>query len=248
MSTRFRALISSDWNQCLSPCGPFDPLVYHYPELEPAIKKVFLDYTGNKISLSTALDKIRAFVSEPLSCSRMDAYLDTEFSLYPGVLELVKWCRKNEVAFMINTTGFMGYFQRLFDRGLFPVPDALAANKMIFYSNAECIPEITFELTETSDKGIFTAEVVRRLGLELNKVMVIGDSGGDGPHFQWAKHNGAVLVAAMAKQSLLAFCKSREIEIDFFIGPGGKNQGYRTTSGDADFLDLLPLLKEMVRR
>lgn len=32
---RYRAMISSDWNECLAPCGPFDAIAFTYPDLEP---------------------------------------------------------------------------------------------------------------------------------------------------------------------------------------------------------------------
>ena len=48
--------------------------------------------------------------------------------------------------------------------------------------------------------------------------MVIGDSGGDGPHFQWASNAGGHCIASMAKTSLQRYCHSRGIAIDTFFG------------------------------
>ncbi len=248
MEDGFRALVSSDWNQCLSPCGPFDPIVFHYPELAAEIGKVFRDYTGNRIRLSDALDVVAGLTGGMLSAGQMDAYLDAAFELYPAVLELAGWCRENRVALMINTTGFKGYFQRLFAKNLFPVPQALAANRVIDYRETDREPPFVFDLRETADKGIFTAKVARRLGLRPDKVVVIGDSGGDGPHFQWGAENGAELVAAFAKPSLIEFCRSRGIEIGHFIGkaPAASLAGAPAEGGD--FMKLVPLLEEVLSR
>jgi hypothetical protein len=30
----YKGMLSSDWSQCLSPNGPFDPLIFLYPEME----------------------------------------------------------------------------------------------------------------------------------------------------------------------------------------------------------------------
>ncbi len=245
MKTGFRALVSSDWNQCLSPCGPFDPLVFHFPELDKEIGKVFQDYTGNRISLSAALEIIVRLTGGMLLPEQMDAYLDCRFELYPGVLELVRWCRKNQVAFMINTTGFKGYFQRLFTRKLFPVPQALAANSVIAYPE-DRVPAMVFDLQETTDKGVFTARVARKLGLGGDKVVVIGDSGGDGPHFQWGAENGARLVAAYAKPSLIGFCRSRGIEIGYFLGKGPGTHNLGAPAAKDNFMELVPLLEELL--
>lgn len=248
MTDGFRALISSDWNQCLSPCGPFDPLVFHFPERSAEIEKVFRDYTGNRISLSAALEIIAEFSGGKLTPGQMDAYLDARFDLYPGVIELLKWCRRNQVAFMINTTGFRGYFQRLFARKMFPLPLALAANGMIAYRQTGPEPDMVFNLNETTDKGIFTARVARSLGLDYDKVVVIGDSGGDGPHFQWGAENGALLVAAFAKSSLIEFCRARNIKIGHFIGGLPGNRLSEAEGDGGNFMELVALLEKLPGR
>jgi hypothetical protein len=28
-----KAIVASDWNECLAPCGPFDPIPFAYPRL-----------------------------------------------------------------------------------------------------------------------------------------------------------------------------------------------------------------------
>jgi len=53
--TQYRALVSSDWSECLSPNGPFDPLSFNYPEYKEELEEIFNRYTGNIISLNDAL-------------------------------------------------------------------------------------------------------------------------------------------------------------------------------------------------
>jgi hypothetical protein len=38
----------------------------------------------------------------------MDSYLDECFETYGGVPELMEWCEKKDILFMINTTGLRG--------------------------------------------------------------------------------------------------------------------------------------------
>ena len=35
---KYKAIISSDWNECLAPTGPFDPIAFVYPEIKPRLK------------------------------------------------------------------------------------------------------------------------------------------------------------------------------------------------------------------
>ncbi len=37
----YRAILSSDWNECLAPCGPFDLIAFNYPEHQEALTAVF---------------------------------------------------------------------------------------------------------------------------------------------------------------------------------------------------------------
>ncbi len=34
MIKHYKAMVSSDWNECLAPCGPFDFISFAYPRLE----------------------------------------------------------------------------------------------------------------------------------------------------------------------------------------------------------------------
>jgi hypothetical protein len=64
------------------------------------------------------------------------------------------------------------------------------------------------------------------LDLEPKNLVVIGDSGGDGPHFQWAGAQGAFLIGSMTKPSLENQCRSGGITIHrrfgISYGPGEK--------------------------
>jgi hypothetical protein len=101
---QYKAVISSDWSECLSPNGPFDPIAFNYPELEPNLKRIFRCYTGNTISLRTAIGEIERLLPKDLSVAKMDAYLDAQFQTYKGVPELIQWCKSRDILFMINTT------------------------------------------------------------------------------------------------------------------------------------------------
>ena len=60
--------------------------------------------------------------------------------------------------------------------------------------------------------------------LPSSKVIVMGDSGGDGPHFQWAADEGAFSIGIMAKPSLIRYCELRHVRVSrffgWFYGPG----------------------------
>jgi len=64
---RFTAIISSDWIECLAPCGPFDPIVFNYPGLKAELGAIFKQYTGNSISLAEAALRIKKLLPSPLS-------------------------------------------------------------------------------------------------------------------------------------------------------------------------------------
>ena len=114
----FKAIVSSDWNECMAPCGPFDFISFAYPELETDLKNVFKQYTGNIISLGEAAQKIPKLLPGPISEEQMDAYLEKCFITYKGVPDLIEWCLSKGILFMINTTGMIGYFQRVFELGV----------------------------------------------------------------------------------------------------------------------------------
>ena len=215
----YKALISSDWNQCLAPCGPFDPILYNCPALASDLTKIFKDYTGNKISLGIANRRIGRLFPEGLSIKQMDDYLDDSFVTYQGVPALIDWCNKKNILFMINTTGFIGYFQRLFEKNMIPRIPAISANPLIRYPYAETDVSQVYDLNEIEDKAINTARAMDFYAIPEKKMVIIGDSGGDGPHFEWGNKHNAYTIASMAKQSLTTYCDEKKIKIDLLFGP-----------------------------
>lgn len=215
---KYKAIVSSDWSECLSPSGPFDFMWFVYPELEAELRGIFKQYTGNAISLGAASQKIRQMLPDSISEEQMDAYLDDAFMTYTGVPDLIEWCLSKNILFMINTTGMIGYFQRVFARGLLPKVPVLSANPMVRYHGLESDPEFIYDLFETRDKAKNSAAVARKYNIAADKIILMGDSGGDGPHFEWGSENGAYLIGSMTKYSLKSYCQSRGIHIDLQFG------------------------------
>jgi hypothetical protein len=81
----YKAMVSSDWNECLAPCGPFDFISINYPELESDLKTIFKHYTGRIISLGDAIRQIQKLLPAPITEKQMDAYLNKSFITYNGV-------------------------------------------------------------------------------------------------------------------------------------------------------------------
>ena len=244
----FKAIISSDWNQCLAPCGPFDPITYSYPDLTLDLTTIFKEYTGNKISLGTASKRIKILLPEPISIQQMDAYLDDSFITYKGVPDLIDWCLKNKILFMINTTGVMGYFQRIFAKKLLPKVPVISANSMIRYPALETDPRHMYELYEIQDKGKNTEAALKSFGISEKKIVIIGDSGGDGPHFEWGEKHRAYMIGSMAKYSLTNYCIKKNIEINLLFGPayriGEKRNG--ETEMSVDFMELSSVFESVL--
>jgi hypothetical protein len=218
ITKNYRAVISSDWSECLSPSGPFDAFIYNYPHLEGELTAAFRAYTGNRISLGEANRKVQKILPGPLSLEQMDAYLDAAFSTYKGVPDFIEWCLSHEMLFMINTTGLTGYFQRVLAKGLLPPIAALSSNAMIQYHVSRTDPGVMLNLTEIEDKAKNTAKVLRLLKKPPRYCILMGDSGGDGPHFEWGAAHGARLIGSMPKDSLLHYCRKRGIDIDVIFG------------------------------
>jgi 2-hydroxy-3-keto-5-methylthiopentenyl-1-phosphate phosphatase len=234
----FKAIISSDWNQCLAPCGPFDPIIYSYPDLTSDLTTIFKAYTGNKISLGTANKRIQ----------QMDQYLKDTFVTYKGVPELIDWCAKNKILFMINTTGLMGYFQRIFAKNLLQNVPVISANPMIQYPSLETDLPQMYGLDEIQDKGKNTAYALKYFDISEKKIVIIGDSGGDGPHFEWGKKHKAYLIGSMAKQSLMNYCKKKKVEIDLFWGPKYTDGEERSDENErlVDFMALTGVFEKLL--
>lgn len=243
-NTSYRAIVSSDWSECLSPNGPFDPITFSYPKLASGLSKIFKDYTGNIIPLTAAVRSINEMIPEPLTEEQMDSYLDASFRTYTGVLELIRWFEKNEILFMVNTTGTQGYFQRAIAKGLLPAMPFVSANPMIRFPDEMAGDRFRFEIHEIDDKPKNTEALMQSLNLAPSNVIVMGDSGGDGPHFSWGAKSGAFLVASMAKPSLKKFCASEGISIDTFFGVSYEPREQRDEKREMeiDFMELTTII------
>jgi hypothetical protein len=241
----YKGMISSDWNECLAPCGPFDPIAFAYPELDADLSQIFRQYTANRITLSEATRRIGRLLPKPLGEKQMDAYLDASFVTYTGVRDLIKWCKKRDILFMINTTGMQGYFQRAMAKGLLPQGIVVAANPMISYPR---LGTEMHEVREIEDKAKNTEAVMRLHGIPAKRVIVVGDSGGDGPHFAWGASVGAYLVGSMTKPSLENFCRNKGIEINMRFGVTYPEGEKRVTAREmeVDFMGLAPVIEEVV--
>ena len=241
-------MISSDWNECLAPCGPFDFISFTYPSLEPEIKKIFKAYTGNEIPLSEAAKRILSLLPPKTTEEQMDSYMDERFETYRGVPELMEWCEKKDILFMINTTGMQGYFQRVFTKGLLPNVPVVSAHPMIKYKEQGRMPCHWFDLLEIQDKPENTQKVLREWGIPPEKAVLIGDSGGDGPHFEWGARVGAILIGSMTKCSLDHYCSKRGIKISLHFGlcysKGEKRN--KAQEMDINFMDLAPMIEAIL--
>jgi hypothetical protein len=179
----------------------------------------------------------------------MDAYLDRSYAVYRGVPDLIEWCLKKGVLFMINTTGMIGYFQRVFARGFLPRIPAISANPMFRYPASATDPPTVLDLFETHDKGKNTAAMVSGMGIPAHRVIVMGDSGGDGPHFEWAHQAGAFTIGSMTKPSLASFCREKHIPIRLRFGVSygqGAGRDEQKEKG-VDFRDLIGPIGEVLK-
>ena len=237
-------LISSDWSECLSPSGPFDFMSFVYPELTSALAAIFRQYTGNEIALSEAMRRCSKLLPAPITENQMDAYLDEHFAHYTGVPELIEACLSRNILFMINTTGSMGYFQRVFYKKLLPQVSALSAHSGLTFSTSKSDPKALFDLQEITDKPINTALAARHFQISPQNIMVMGDSGGDGPHFKWAADQNVIRVASMAKPSLKSFCVKQQIGIDHYFGISYQDGEPRRHADEmlVDFRELVPYI------
>ena len=240
----YRGLISSDWSECLSPNGPFDFMAYVYPELESDLAGIFRQYTGNQIRLGDAIQRCQKLLPQPISREQMDAYLDERFAYYTGVAELMEACLSQNILFMINTTGSKGYFERVLAKKLLPCPTGLSAHPQISFG-ADGDSYTYYALHEITDKPVNTEKAAKKFQIAPQNIIVMGDSGGDGPHFAWASQRRARRVASMAKPSLKAYCRARQIAIDRFFGLSYEDGEARREADEmqVNFLDLLPFVQ-----
>ena len=246
-SSKYRAIFSSDWSECLSPTGPFDFISFIYPELEPDLKDVFRKYTGNQISLGVASKQIQGLLPSAITEDQMDAYLDAAFATYKGVPDLIEWCLSHDVLFMINTTAMIGYFQRAFARGLLPAIPVLSANPLVQYTSSTSDPKTIYPLYEIQDKGRNSETAIRSFNIPREKVMLMGDSGGDGAHFEWGANEKAFLIGSMTKASLSAYCETKDLKIDYRFGHSYTQGETRDVANEMkyDFIELTSVVEEI---
>ena len=246
----FKAMVTSDWNECLAPCGPFDSIAFNFPAIESELHQVFRLYTGNRITLADAIRQIEKMLPQPITTEQMDAYLAESFSTYTGVPELIEWCLEHCILFMINTTGTIGYFQRIFAGNLLPRVPVISAHPLIRYPIRDNDMPAVYELFETRDKSRNTAAVADKHSIRADKIVIMGDSGGDGPHFEWGSQNGAFLISCMTKPSLADYCRTRSIGINLDFGI---NDPHNKTSEEKDefqinYMDLANVIEEIANR
>lgn len=248
MCGRYKAIVSSDWNECLAPCGPFDFISFWRPQIASELNAVFRQYTSNQITLQQAIDQIRTLSPDPVNPNQMDAYLDEAFTTYRGVANLIEWCLSQNILFMINTTGVIGYFQRVFARGLLPRVPVISANPMVRFPESSSDPRCIIDLREVGDKAKSSQAVMRSMGIPADKIILLGDSGGDGPHFEWGSKTGAYLIGCMTKATLTDYCRQKNIMIDLRFGMNYTREDNRDDQKEmlVDFMDLAPTIEAVV--
>lgn len=245
----YKAIVSSDWSECLAPCSPFDCISFSHPQLSADLETIFKQYTSNVISLGQAAHKIQTLLPATVTIEQMDAYLDNSFSTYKGVPELIEWCLSKDILFMINTTGMTGYFQRIFAKSLLPRIPALSAHSMVRYPQQSSDPDVIFDLFEIKDKGKNTEAAVRHFNIPINKIILMGDSGGDGPHFEWGTKADAFLIGSMTKASLEKYCLKKNVNINMRFGisdTAGEKRDLKKEM-QMDFMDLSARIEDLIR-
>jgi phosphoserine phosphatase len=246
--SQFRGLVSSDWSECLSPNGPFDPISFNYPEMASDLTRIFRQYTGNAITLRHASLQIKNLLPKPFSSDQMDAYLESSFKTYAGVPELIEWCLSRDILFVINTTNTQGYFQRVFRKGLLPEVPLIAANPLIRFPIPDNERRYVHEITEIDDKPRVTAAIAHAMNIPPKRIVVMGDSGGDGPHFRWGSEQGAFLIGSMTKPSLSNYCESNGITINNHFGvtyPAGEERDVAREM-QVNFKELIDVIEAVV--
>jgi 2-hydroxy-3-keto-5-methylthiopentenyl-1-phosphate phosphatase len=250
MGSRYKGIVSSDWNECLAPCGPFDFIAFNFPHIGYPLKAAFRQYTDNQITLGQAVSQIRKLLPDSIRSEQMDAYLDASFTTYTGVPDLIEWCLSKNILFMINTTGMIGYFQRVFARGLLPRTPVLSAHPLVRYPENRSDPPLIYDLFETGQKANNTDTVIRSFGISSDRMILMGDSAGDGPHFKWGSKTGAFLIGSMTKSSLDSYCRQKGIVIDQRFGVDFSKYEKKEQKKELqiNFMDLAPVIEEVVNQ
>jgi len=244
----YKAMVSSDWSECLAPCSPFDCISFNHPQLTTELETIFKQYTSNIISLGEAAHKIQTLLPATLTPEQMDAYLDNSFATYKCVPELIEWCLSKDILFMINTTGMIGYFQRIFAKSLLPRIPALSGHPLVRYPKQHSDPNVIFDLFEIKDKAKHTEAAVRFFKIPFNQIILMGDSGGDGPHFEWGTTADAFLIGSMTKPSLEKYCLKKNININVRFGissTAGEKKDLKKEM-HIDFMDLALLIEDLI--
>jgi hypothetical protein len=246
----YNAIISSDWSECLAPCSPFDFISFNYPELTAGLETIFKEYTGNRISLGEAAGQIKKMLPNPITEDQMDAYLDHSFLTYQGVPELIEWCLSKGILFMINTTGMVGYFQRILAKRLLPGLVLLSAHPMVRYPTLNSDPDHIYTLFEIKDKAKNTEAAAKAHHIPPNKIIIMGDSGGDGPHFEWGAKVNAFLIGSMTKSSLENYCFAKNIKVNlrFGISYAQHQNKDRQKEMQVNFMDLAACLEDALAK
>ena len=80
------------------------------------------------------------------------------------------------------------------------------------------------------------------------KIIIMGDSGGDGPHFKWGAEIKALLIGSMTKPSLKKYCDQHNVKIDLEFGISYADGNDRDQQKEMliDFIDLLPLIENFL--
>ena len=180
----------------------------------------------------------------------MDAYLDKAFTTYPGVANLIEWCLSKNILFVITTTGMIGYFQRVFAKGLLPRVPVISAHPLVRFSESSSDPRHIYDLFETGDKAKNTETAIHSFGISFDRVILMGDSGGDGPHFEWGSKTGAFLIGSMTKASLNNYCRKKNIIINLRFGIDCTKNGKRDVQKEmqVNFMDLADTIEEVVNK
>ena len=119
---------------------------------------------------------------------------------------------------MINSTGTQGYFQRAIAAHMIPEVPVISASPMINFTECGGGTRYDLQVLEIEDKAANTESVLRESGLNSDRLLIIGDSGGDGPHFRWGAKVGAHLIGSMTKASLAGYCKANDLSISTLFG------------------------------
>jgi hypothetical protein len=121
---------------------------------------------------------------------------------------------------------------------------------MIRYPKSDSDPLHIYDLFETADKSKNTESAMKSFNLSSNKVIIMGDSGGDGPHFKWGAENSGFLIANMTKPSLRRYCEQNDISIHTQFGPSYADGEARDMGKEmqVDFMDLTPVIENFLDR